>query len=155
LYLARVGTRRFEAVYGDSDHGPAIEIPFDVRQVFGKARAPVKARVNGHEFRSTIAVYGGRFWLGLNKQVREAAEVARGDRVAVELELDTKERTVEVPDDLAQAMEEAGVREAFDSLPFTHRREHVEAVTGAKKPDTRQRRIARAVAMLREGRKPS
>lgn len=150
-----VGTRRFEAVYGESKRGPVIEIPFDVRQVFGKARAPVRARVNGYKFRSTIAVYGGNYLLGLNKQVRQAAGVAPGDRVAVELELDTQDRTVQVPKDLAEAMEEAGVREAFDSLSLTHRREHVEAVTGAKKPETRQRRIARAVAMLREGSKPS
>jgi hypothetical protein len=155
LYLARVGKQRFEAVYGESERGPVIEIPFDVRQVFGKARAPVKARVNGYEFRSTVAVYGGKYLLGLNKQVREAAGVAPGDRVTVELELDTQERTVEVPSDLAEAMEEAGVREAFDSLSFTHRREDVEAVAGAKKPETRQRRIERVVAMLREGRKPS
>src|SRR2546423_14547003 len=136
--LPPVGTRRFEAVYGESKRGPVIEIPFDVRQVFGKARAPVRARVNGYKFRSTIAVYGGNYLLGLNKQVRQAAGVAPGDRVAVELELDTQDRTVQVPKDLAEAMEEAGGRAAFDSLSLTHRREHAYAVTGAQKPGTPQ-----------------
>ena len=126
-----VGPIEFEAVYGESERRPAIEIPFDVREVSGKARPAVQARVNGHEFRSTVAVYGGRYWLGLNKQVREAAGVAPGDRVTVELELDTGERTVDLPDDLAQAIEEVGVRGAFDSLSFTHRREHVEEYRAA------------------------
>jgi hypothetical protein len=147
--------QRFDAIYGESERGPAIEVPLNVRQVFGKARPPVKARVNGHEFRTTVAVYGGKYWLGLNKQARGATGVAPGDRVTVELELDMRERAVQVPSDLAEAMEEAGVREAFDSLSFTHRREHVEAITGAKRPETRQRRIARVVELLRQGRNPS
>jgi uncharacterized protein YdeI (YjbR/CyaY-like superfamily) len=70
--------------------------------------------------------------------------------VVVTLERDSGERTVEVPDDLAAALAEAGAREVFDKLSYSHRREHVAAINDAKKPQTRQRRIANAVAMVRK-----
>src|SRR2546423_652579 len=101
----------------------------------------------------------GRDWSSNSTDTSSIAAAERSNATAsgtwTSTWLATADRTVQVPKDLAEAMEEAGVREAFDSLSLTHRREHVEAVTGAKKPETRQRRIARAVAMLREGSKPS
>ena len=139
----------FEAKLGDDRALPLIEIPFDVKARFGRARAPVIVSINGYSFRTTVAVYGGRPYVGLRREVREAAQVEVGETVSVEIALDTQERTVEVPDDLASALAGAGARDAFDSLSFTHRREHVESVESAKKPETRQRRIDKAVGALR------
>jgi uncharacterized protein YdeI (YjbR/CyaY-like superfamily) len=72
-----------------------------------------------------------------------------GDPVTVTVERDTAERTVEVPADFAAALDDAGLREAFDTLSYSHRREHVNAINEAKKAETRERRIAKAVEMLR------
>lgn len=96
---------------------------------------------------------GGRFLVGVSAEVRAAAGVAAGDSVDVRLELDSEPREVSVPEDFAAALEEGGVRGAFDGLAYTHRREHVRAVEEAKKPETRARRIAKAVEMLQSARR--
>jgi hypothetical protein len=131
-----------------------VSIPFDVKEAFGRARPPVRVTIRGHTWRTTPAVYGGVSYIGLNKEVRAAAGVDVGDRVRVELELDTEPRTVELPDDLRAALEKGGQRAAFDALSFTHRREYVEWVEGAKRPDTRTRRVAETVRRVRAGGAP-
>jgi len=131
--------------------GHVVEIPLDVPAVFGVKRPPVRGTVNDAPFRSTVAVYGGRFLLGLNREVREAAGgVAVGDTVAVQLERDDEPRTVELPDDLRAALDERRVA-FFDSLSYTHQREYVRWIEEAKREDTRRRRIERAAELLREG----
>jgi hypothetical protein len=145
---------RFQAVLGAEDSGVFIEVPLDVPTVFGRARPPVRVTVNGHPFRSTVAVYAGRYYLPVKREFREAAGVAAGDRVEVELEADEEPRTVEPPADLAAALAvDPAARAAFDRLSFTHRREYVEWVTGARRPETRRRRVQQAVDMLRDGRR--
>jgi len=94
-------------------------------------------------------VYGGRFYLPARREIREAAKLAAGERAHVTLEADTAARTVAVPSDLGRALASAKLRPAFDALSFTRRREHVEAVTGAKRPETRSARIAKVVTALR------
>jgi Bacteriocin-protection, YdeI or OmpD-Associated/Domain of unknown function (DUF1905) len=145
---------RFETVLAAEDGGVFIEVPLDVPAVFGRARAPVRGTINGHPFRSTVAVYGGRYYLPVRRELREAAGVAAGDAVVVELEADEQPRSVDPPTDLAGALAadpEAGA--AFAGLSFTHQREYVEWVTGAKREETRRRRVEQAVAMLRDGRR--
>jgi uncharacterized protein YdeI (YjbR/CyaY-like superfamily) len=83
--------------------------------------------------------------------VREAAGVAIGDRVTIEVELDTSERVVSVPKDLAKALADGGVRETFNALSHTHRKEYVDWIEEAKREETRGRRVARAVELLNEG----
>jgi hypothetical protein len=149
-----MAAHRFETVLGAEDGGVFIEVPLDVPVVFGRARAPVRGTINGHPFRSTVAVYGGRYYLPVRRELREAAGVAAGDAVVVELEADEQPRTVDPPPDLAEALAadpEAGA--AFAGLSFTHQREYVEWVTGAKRNETRRRRVEQAVAMLRDGRR--
>jgi hypothetical protein len=127
-----------------------FEVPLDVPAIFGRARPPVRVTIGGHTYRSTIAVYGGRYFLPLNRENREAAGVAAGERISVELEADTEERTVEVPDDLRAALDEdAEARAAFDALSYTHRKEYAEWVAEAKRDETRMRRIARTLERLR------
>ena len=114
-----------------------------------KKRVPVTVTLNGVSYRSTIAVYGGKFYLPARKEIRDAAKLAPGKRAHVTLEADTAARSVAVPSDLAHALASAKLRPAFDALSFTRRKEHVEAVTGAKRPETRDARIAKVVTSLR------
>jgi hypothetical protein len=141
---------RFKATLEARGSGRLVEVPVDVRALFGKARAPVKATVNGHTFASTIAVYGGKYYLGFNREVRDAAGIEDGDLLTIDLERDEDERTVEVPGELAAALDPA-TRATFDKLSFTHRREYVRWIEEAKREETRARRVAKAVEMLREG----
>ncbi|HEV2505477.1 MAG TPA: YdeI/OmpD-associated family protein [Mesorhizobium sp.] len=117
-----------------------IPLDFDPKPVFGKVRAPVKVTLNGYTYRSTIASMGGQICLPLRKSNREAAGLDGGETLDVTLELDSDQRTVEIPPDLDGALTPAG-RKGWEALSFTHRREHAEAVTGAKRADTRKRRI--------------
>ena len=143
---------RFEATIEKRGSGHLLEIPFDVKAEWGKARAPVAATINGHTFRSTVAVYGGRYLLGLNREVREAAGVRAGDHVVVDLQLDTAERTVELPPELRAALaQDRELRAFFDSLSFTHRKEYVRWIEEAKREETRRARAAKALAMLGDG----
>jgi hypothetical protein len=145
---------RFETVLQAEDSGVFFEVPLDVPAVFGKARAPVRGTINGHPFRSTVAVYGGRSYLPVKKALREAAGVAAGDAVVIELEADEQPRTVDPPPDLAAALAaDPGARAAFEGLSFTHQREYAEWVAEAKREATRRRRVDQAVEMLRDGRR--
>jgi Bacteriocin-protection, YdeI or OmpD-Associated/Domain of unknown function (DUF1905) len=130
-----------------------LRVPADVVAALGSGqRPPVTVTVNGHTYRSTVAAYSGDHFLPLAAEHRTAAGVAAGDTVEVEVELDTAPRTVEVPPDLAAALDaEPEARRRFDALSYSHQRRHVLAVDGAKAEATRQRRVAAAVAMLLEG----
>ena len=132
--------------------GPAgyIELPFDPKGVFGKVRAPVKVTLNGYTFTTTIAVMGGPPCIGMRTSYREAAGLEGGERLDVRVELDTAKREVKPPADLVKALKAAPPAwDRWQELSFSHQREHAEAVEGAKKPETRERRIANAVTMLR------
>jgi hypothetical protein len=132
--------------------GRWIEVPFDVRAVFGQARPPVRATVNGTPLRSRLSVYGGRTYLGLRSEIRSAAGIDVGDSVAVTLELDDAPREVEVPPALAVALEhDSAAAVAFEALAFTNRREYADWIATAKRDETRERRVAKAVEMLRSG----
>ena len=127
-----------------------FEVPLDVPAVFGRARPPVRVTVGDHTYRSTIAVYGGRYFLPLNRQNREAAGVAAGERITVELEADTEERTVDVPDELRVALDaDHEARSAFESLSYSHRKEYADWIVEAKREETRRRRVAKTLERLR------
>ena len=143
---------RFEGRLEQHGSATLVEVPFDVRAVFGRARAPVRGTVNGHPFQTTVAVYGGRYFLGFRREIREAAGFDDGDRLSIVLELDDEPRTVAVPPELDAALaRDPDAKAVFDGLSYTHRREYVEWVSGAKREETRNTRLERAVAMLRDG----
>ncbi len=126
-----------------------IVVPFDPKEAFGKARAPVVVTINGYSYRSTVALMGGPPFIPLRKSHREAAGVKPGVAADVTLALDEAERTVDLPEDLAAALAALpGGRAAWDKASFTHRREHVEALLDAKRPETRQKRLEQAVAFV-------
>lgn len=147
-----MSTQTFEGVLGPESRS-AIEVPAGVVEALGAGRRPpVRATVNDYTFRTTVAVYGGKFYVGLRKDVREAARAQPGRRITVALELDEDPREVEVPTDFARALDaDPRARAAFDALSFTHRKDHVQAIVEAKKEETRRRRIGQALQMLRSG----
>ena len=131
-----------------------IQVPEEVVQALGSGRRPaVTVTVNGYAYRSTVAVLGGRYMVGVSAEHRAGAGVAGGDEVDVDIELDTAPREVSVPADLAAALDaEPAARRTFDGLSYSNRSWHVLQVEGAKTDETRQRRIARSVDTLRQGR---
>lgn len=146
----------------DPDGGSmtAIDVPFDPKAMFGKVRAPVSVKLNGYTFRSTIFRMDGGTWIPLCREHREGAGVRGGQTLSVTLTLDEAPRTVDVPRDLASALKAANLRETFDGMSFTHRREYAEAVEDAKKPETRRSRIEKCVAAMKArkaapGKKPA
>jgi len=114
-------------------------------------RPPVRVVLNGHEYRTTVGVMGGRYLIPVSAAVRAAAGVAGGEEHEVTVELDAAPREVAVPDDLALALDDAGLRAAFDALAPSHRREHVRSVEDAKAEATRARRIAKVLERLAAG----
>jgi len=137
--------KTFKAVLGDG----FVELPFDVKQEFGKARPPVKISINGFSYRSTVSVYGGKYMVPVRKSRQEAAGAKTGDVVKVTIALDKEERTVEPPPDLKAALaKNAPAKARWDKLSFTHKREHAEALLDAKRPETRARRLQKILKIL-------
>lgn len=127
-----------------------ITIPFDVEEVFGSKRVPVKATVNREVYRGSIVRMGNRYMLGIPKAFRDAAGIKAGDKITVTLERDSEERTVAVPTDLARELKkDRKLKEAWDKLSFTHRKENARSLEEAKQPETRARRLEKTLVLLR------
>ncbi len=130
-----------------------IEVPAAVVTRLGSSKKPaVRVTINGYTYRSTVASMGGRFMLPISAEVREAASVAAKDKVDVDVELDTAPREVTVPPDFAHALtRDPAAKRLFEGLSFSNKQRIVIAIESAKTPETRERRIAKAVGALREG----
>jgi hypothetical protein len=130
-----------------------FEAPVDMRATFGRARPPLVVTVNGHAYRTTPGVYDGRAYVPLNRANRAAAGVQAGDEIDVVLALDTEPRTVDVPADLAAALAgDMTAQERFAAMSYSHRREYVDWIEEAKRPQTRARRVAACIERVRAGR---
>ncbi|GHH40017.1 YdeI/OmpD-associated family protein [Lentzea cavernae] len=127
-----------------------FRVPADVVEALGQGKKPkVLVSIGAHTYRSTVAVYGGDFMVPLSAANREAAGVAAGDTVEVVVEPDLAERTVDVPDDLAAALDRhPSARAAFTALSYSNQRQRAEAVATAKQPETRARRIEKIITEL-------
>lgn len=142
----------FEAELEKGEGGAVfISVPAEVVAALGKGkRPPVSVTLNRYGYRSTVATYGGRYYLPVRREVREAAGIAPGQKVAVSISLDEQPRTVDVPEDLGRALAADPVaQDAFDRLSYSHRKEYVDWILGAKRPDTRERRVTQIVLRLR------
>jgi hypothetical protein len=132
-----------------------LVVPEEIVVGLGSGKQPkVRVRIGSHTYRTTIFARGGQFLLALSAENREAAGVAAGDQVEIEIQLDSEPREVAVPADLDRALKaDPAVSEFFVGLAYTHRKEWVRWVEDAKKPETRLARIERTVAELREGKR--
>jgi hypothetical protein len=130
-----------------------IEVPAKVVAALGSSkRPPVRATINGYTYRSTVAVMGGTFMLGVSDEVRKAAGVAGGDVIDVDLELDTEPREVELPPDFAAALNrDAKAKKFFAGLSYSAKKRLVTPLE-VKAADVRASRIAKTIEQLREGR---
>ena len=144
---------KFQAKVVPSGNATAVEVPKDGIESFGAgARPPVAISINGHGWRSRIAVKDGKCLVGISAANRSASGISEGDVVDVLVELDEAPRTVPEPADLSDALKKSKrAKAAFDSLPFGLKRKHVASIEDAKTLETRQRRIARLVSDLQEG----
>jgi hypothetical protein len=131
-----------------------IRVPAEVVEALGAGKRPkVLVTIRGFTYRSSIAVMGGDYMIGVSAENRAGAGVAGGDEVDVDLELDTAPREVTVPADFAAALDaEPNARRTFDGLSYSNKSWHVLQIDGARSDETRQRRIAKSVEALREGR---
>lgn len=129
-----------------------FRIPPEVVEGLGRGKRPaVLVTINGHTYRSTVAVMGGAFMIGVSAENRIPAGVSGGETVIVDLELDTAPRRVEVPADLRAELDQDGeARSRFEALSYSAQQRHVLPIQGAKTPETRARRIAKTMAALRE-----
>jgi len=141
---------KFRATVIPSGNATAVEVPPEVLASLGpEARPPVAVTINGVTWRSRIALMRGQVLIGISAAHREAAGIAEGDEIEVELVLDTAPREVEEPDDLKQALDaNPTARAAFARLAFGLKGKHVRDIEAAKSPEVRARRIARLVETL-------
>ena len=127
-----------------------VPLTFDPKAVFGKVRAPVKVTLNGYTYRSTIAAMGGPPCIPLRKSNREAAGLEGGETIEVRLDLDTEERMIKPPADFVKVLKAVPPAwERWRELSYSHQREYLESIEGAKASETRARRIDRAAQAIR------
>jgi len=127
-------------------------LPADVSATLGSGRLlPAIVTINGHRVRTTLHKMGGGYMMAVNAELRRQLGVDAGDTVHVSVEPDGAPPAVEVPDDLAAALDAAGRRAAFEALSPFRQTEMVKSVTGAKRPETRARRVAQAIDALGAG----
>lgn len=131
-----------------------MRVPAAIVEALGSGkRPPVRVTINGYTYRSTVAVMGGEYLIGVSAENRTGAGVAAGDKVDVSIELDPAPREITVPADFAAALDaQPAARQGFERLSYSNKSWHVLSIQGAKTDDTRQRRIAKSIEALREGR---
>jgi hypothetical protein len=153
VVMHNLGMRFRAKIQLDGKTSTGIPVPPEVLAALGSGkRIPVRVTVGGHSYRSTVGFMGGQAKIPLSADNRKSANVAAGDEVDVDLELDTEEREVSLPPDLAEAIaQDAGARQFFDSLTASRKREYVTWIEQAKKAETRQDRVEKAAARLRDG----
>ena len=131
-----------------------IQVPDSVVLALGGGkRPPVVITIDGYAYRNTVAPMGGEWWIGVSAEHRAKSGLKGGDEVQVTLELDTAPREVEVPPELAAALAEAPDAKAFfDGLSYSNKRVFTLSVEGTSNPETKARRVEKAIGLMREGR---
>ncbi len=134
----------------DYPNSAALTCPFDVQEVFGtKARVPVKITVDGHLFRSSLAPMDGCHMMVFNLEMRNKTGYKDGDTIHVLMERDTEPRTVEIPDDVAVALKtNPAACDKLMAYSYSHKKEVIDWINDAKKPETRAKRILKLLERL-------
>lgn len=147
--MAEKQTFKTELLKSGDSEATWIELPFDVEQVYGAKRAKVKVWINGAEYRGSAVRMGSEcYMVGVPKVFRDAAGIKAGDRFEVTMERDDDPRVVTLPGDLAEAIDQAGVRVAWDRMSFTRRKENARAVAETKGAELRAQKIEKIILML-------
>jgi hypothetical protein len=133
-----------------SDSTASFKLPFDTRDVWGKAKVPVKVTINGYTWRSTVGNRGGQQYIVVNAEARRTAGVKAADLVTITLEPDTEKREIEIPLELRKKLGTKFIQR-LNGLSFTHKKEFVVWYSEAKKEDTRTRRVEKMKQMLSAG----
>jgi bifunctional DNA-binding transcriptional regulator/antitoxin component of YhaV-PrlF toxin-antitoxin module len=147
--MADKQTFKTSLIKADGMEATGIKLPFDIEKVWGAKRVKVKAVINGAEYRGSAVRIGGEYWMGVPKAFRDAAGIKAGDNIEVTMERDDEVRVVTPPDDLASAIDEGGVRAAWDRLSYTLQKENARTVSEAKSDETRNRRIEKILLTLK------
>ena len=131
-----------------------IQVPEAVVTALGGSKRPaVVVTLDHYTYRSTVAPMGGEWWVGVNADHRAASGLKAGDEVQVTLALDTAPRELEVPPELADALDgDPAAKAFFDGLSYSNRRVFTLSVEGTSNPETKARRVEKAIALMREGR---
>ena len=143
----------FDVVLFKGPHGGAgIIIPFNVLEVYGtRAQVKVTGTIDNYPYRGSIAPMGGMHAMVIKKEIREAINKDAGDSVHVIMEKDTQPRIVEIPEDFQQVLDDyADIKEYFEKLSYTHQKEYIDWIQGAKKKETRDRRMLITIQKLNE-----
>jgi hypothetical protein len=130
-----------------ADASASFTLPFDTREVWGKAKVPVRVTINGYTWRSTVGNRGGIQYIVVNAAARRGAGVKAGDSVTITLEPDAARREIEIPIPLQTALG-AKLTQKLNALSFTHKKEFIVWYAEAKKDETRIRRVQRMKQML-------
>jgi hypothetical protein len=133
-----------------ADASAYFTLPFDTRDVWGRAKVPVKVTINGYTWRSTVGNRNGIQYIVVNAAARRGAGVRAGDFVTIKLEPDTEKREIEVPIPLRRALG-TNLTQKLNTLSFTHKKEFIVWYSEAKKEDTRTCRVEKMKQMLSEG----
>jgi hypothetical protein len=133
--------------------GAFVEVPFDVKEMFGSGRPKVRALIEGVPYRGTLVRMGGEHhMLIILKGIREQIGRTFGDEVRIVVEADVEPRVVEIPADLMKEFKkDKAARALFDKLAYTHRREYVRWIEEAKRKETRADRVVKTIEMLKRG----
>ena len=148
--MRREFTTKLKGDESRADASAYFTLPFDARDVWGKAKVPVKVTINGYTWRSTVGNRGGQQYIVVNADARRSAGVKAGDVVTVNLELDSAKREIDIPTALQKALGPK-LTEKLNRLSFTHKKEFIVWYSEAKKEDTRARRVVKMKQMLATG----
>jgi hypothetical protein len=148
---------RFKAKIQGKEAGvvAAITPPVDVRKVFGtRGRVPVRGTINGFPYRSSLMPYDGVHMMPVNKALRAGAGAGPGDVVEMVMERDVEERTVEAPPELKKELAKSKTAQTnWEKMSFTHKKEMANCIREAKLEETRARRLAKVMGILKSGEK--
>jgi hypothetical protein len=153
MTVPETSSATFETTVAVSGNNTGIVVPDEViDQLAAGKRPPVVVTVNGYEYRSTVAVMGGTYMIGISAAVRQATGLTGGDPIRVTLAVAASPREVDVPADFAAALAADGqLRSFFEKLSNSLQRYHVDNINAAKSPETRQRRIEKAISLFEAG----
>ena len=143
----------FQTTVAATGNKTGIVVPDELIERLGAGRRPaVAVNLNGYEYRNTVGIMGGKHMVSISAAVREETGLKGGDPISVKLTVADTPRRVKIPDDLARALSaEPDAAAFFSKLSNSLQRYHVDNINGAKAPETRRRRIDKAVSLFRQG----